>query len=432
MLIETRLLGTLFAKSFGKKQHEATRSFTVRTRNCSWLSACALIHKLQIYCACQCFESTRILREKEYEFWTKSYIMDMLPTQKNSWLSAFAIFHKLQTYRGCQCFGATRILRGKNIFWFLNEILHRWHQRNSKSLLCCCTSVKCNFSTCMVLVITWMEMWPRGRKKIIRAAARFSYKEQHAKVRVSLQRKPHCSCYCPCTSVPENLDTVPYIYISLISMWSHVMIVTQEMSPRAVRCSCPLQDCNISVASIWRVWCLICRVVFKPCTWMPLGVLDLDASMMNDERWMHGWTKMDDGWRMTEDGWGYQIRMGMMMRMDQDGWCMKCRCIIDVWMCHVGSPGKAASVPRWVSQSSSPCRRCDTSRALRCRASSFAAWLRRCAVPKAWRCSPGKSRSTPVMAQRSRSQWFFCDMLAYLNISVQRKKDDPVFLSTVF
>ena len=23
---------------------------------------------------------------------------------------------------------------------------------------------------------------------------------------------------------------------------------------------------------------------------------------------------------------------------------MKCRCIIDVWMCHVGSPGKAASV----------------------------------------------------------------------------------------
>ena len=199
------------------------------------------------------------------------------------------------------------------------------------------------------------------------------------------------------------------------------MIVTQEMSPRAVRCSCPLQDCNISMASIWRIWCLICRVVFKPCTWMPLGVLDLGASMKNDERRMHDWSRMDDGWRMTEDRWGYRIRMGMMMRMDQDGWCMKCRCI-DVWMCHVGSPGKAAGVPRWVSQSSSPCRRCDTSRALRCRASSFAAWLRRYAVPKAWRCSQGKGRSTPVMAQRSRGQWFFCDMLAYLNISLQRKK----------
>ena len=93
-------------------------------------------------------------------------------------------------------------------------------------------------------------------------------------------------------------------------------------------------------------------------------------------------------------------------------------------MCHVGSPGKAAGVPRWVSQSSSPCRRCDTSRALRCRASSFAAWLRRCAVPKAWRCSQGKSRSTPVMARRSRGQWIFCDIdvSVFKHICTEKKR----------
>ena len=45
---------------------------------------------------------------------------------------------------------------------------------------------------------------------------------------------------------------------------------------------------------------------------MPLGVLDLDASMMIDERWKHDCMKMDDGGRM-------RIRLGMMMRMDQDG-----------------------------------------------------------------------------------------------------------------
>ena len=227
----------------------------------------------------------------------------MLPTQKNQLTVSLCHFPQASNLPRLPVFGATRILRGKNIFWFLNEILHRWHQQNSKSLL--------YLSKMQFLHLHGACYHMNGdetarTKKIIRAAARFSYKEQHAKVRVSLQRKPHCSCYCPCSSVPENLDTVPYIYISLMSMWSHVMIVTQEMSPRAVRCSCPLQDCNISVASIWRICCLICRVVFKHCTWMPLGVLDLDASMMNDERRMHDWTRWmtDEGWRRTDEDIG--------------------------------------------------------------------------------------------------------------------------------
>ena len=280
------------------------------------------------------------------------------------------------------------------------------------------------------------------QKKIFRAAARFSCKEQHAKVRVLLQRKPHFSCYCRCrhTSVPENLDAVPYIYISLISMWSHVMIVTQEMNPRAVRCSCPLQDCNISVASIWRIWCLICRVVFKPCTWMPLGVLDLGASMKNDERRMHDWTRMDDGWRRTEDRWGYRIRMGMMMRMDQDGWCMKCRCI-DVWMCHVGPSRESCECPEvsFTELKSLQALRHLEGLALqsfefRCVASPLcrAETLALLSGQKSLDSSHGTTVAGPMIFLWHRNLNISVQKKKDTRISVQRRKMTPVFLSTVF
>ncbi len=109
------------------------------------------------------FEATRKRRGKTDDFWNKSYIIDIIK------ISQCLFYHSKMQF----------------------------------------------FAFCMVLVMTSLEMRPRGRKKIDPHKCTFCFQEQHAKIRVSPQWKPHFSYYCPYwhTSVPENLGTVPYIYI---------------------------------------------------------------------------------------------------------------------------------------------------------------------------------------------------------------------------
>ena len=118
-------------------------------------------------------------------------------------------------------------------------------------------------------------------------------------------------------------------------------------------------------------------------THLPRGVqvFHLDASWLLD---------LDCNKSMLKDE-SDESTMIEMIEMMHDGWRMRCGSLM-MFGCDV--PSKTP--PRWVSQSYSPCRRCDTSRTLRCRASSCAAWLRRCAVPKAWRCWKGRGHPSQV------------------------------------
>ncbi len=175
--------------------------------------------------------------------------------------AAIRLFHKLQIYRARQCFWSHTQNTWKNK-GSLKHILHHGHAANAKKQLSVSlchfpqasnllrlpvflkphakyvekhrifetnlTSLtstkisKCLFyhSKMQFLHSEWCLLWHQWKcdradeKKMIRPGARFCYKEQHPKICVSLQRKPHFSWYCPCwhTSVPENLDTVPNLY----------------------------------------------------------------------------------------------------------------------------------------------------------------------------------------------------------------------------
>ena len=69
--------------------------------------------------------------KKTYEFWTKSHILDMLPTQKTADCQPLPFPTSFKLTAPANVFEATRILPEKTDFDF-KEILHHWHQQNFK------------------------------------------------------------------------------------------------------------------------------------------------------------------------------------------------------------------------------------------------------------------------------------------------------------
>ena len=185
---------TTFRFTAPASDFEATRKNTrkhiwflkqILQRKKSWQSAFAIFHKLQIYRACECFwNHTQKYVEKHMIFERNLTSWKCCQREKNSWLTAFAIFHKLQIYCARQYFWSYTHLTWQNN-WFLTEIEH---------------PKKFKIFVLPQRMLLWHSEWfllwhhsrcDRADEKKIRARTRFCYKTQLAKIRVSLQRKPH-------------------------------------------------------------------------------------------------------------------------------------------------------------------------------------------------------------------------------------------------